>query len=105
MDRRIPAMTQKNSRVDPYALRDLGFPDDLISEAVVRAERGVPQIEPPPELLMRLLERAKKLTPKTSDQEAAPAGIFDAPAWILAAFSANAEKGMALARGYARCVS
>jgi hypothetical protein len=96
-------MTEKPGRVDAERLRKLGFGEDLINEAVARADRGLLGIEPPPALLNRLLERARRLTPKKAEERSADPAWKRLPAWIYA--TADPATETALARTYAHCVS
>lgn len=47
--------------VDADELRELGFPEDLIQEALLREQRGLLAIEPPPDLVERTIEACADL--------------------------------------------
>jgi hypothetical protein len=50
-----------NSRkIDPERLKRLGFDDDLIKEAVEWEKRGLLDVQPPSDLVERVMERVKK---------------------------------------------
>jgi len=61
-------MSEQNRIVDAKALRDLGFPEDLIEEAVRREDRGVLAVDPPEDLVQRTIARCARLFPEAEAQ-------------------------------------
>jgi hypothetical protein len=63
-------MSERRRSVDAQALRELGFPEDLIEEAVRREGRGVLAVEPPEDLVQRTIDRCARLFPEEKPTEA-----------------------------------
>jgi hypothetical protein len=64
-------MSERNRNVDAKALRNLGFPEDLIEEALRREDRGALAVEPPEDLVQRTIERCAGLFPKEGEPQEA----------------------------------
>jgi hypothetical protein len=58
-------MSEQDRSVDAKALRELGFPEDLIEEALRREDRGVLAVDPPEDLVQRTIDRCARLFPET----------------------------------------
>jgi hypothetical protein len=61
-------MSGTERKVDAVALRELGFPEDLIAEALRRQERGLLEVEPPADLVQRTIETCTHLFPRESGE-------------------------------------
>src|SRR5438067_6678913 len=56
--------------VDPAELRELGFAEGLIEEAILRERRGLLAMEPPPDLVERTIQACADLFRPETNEEA-----------------------------------
>jgi hypothetical protein len=65
-------MTERQRTVDAEALRKMGFAEDMIEEALLRQRRGVMDIQPPADLVKRVIAHCARLFEAKEDAEQEP---------------------------------